>query len=72
VRPCPRVCPQILNAEDDRLTLHIATLYGVSHQSRARRLLRVDQAQTIARLSNVVCKSRRKASRNLDGCRIGR
>jgi len=26
----------------------------------------------MARLSNVVCKSRRRGRRNLDGCRIGR
>src|SRR5215469_16172036 len=54
---------------DLRFILH--RFMASATKSRAERLLRVDQAQTIARLSNVVCKSRRRASRNLDGCRIG-
>src|SRR5215472_14837218 len=55
---------------DLRLILHFS--WREPPKSRAQRLLRVDQGATIARLSNVVCKSRRRASRNLDGCRIGR
>src|SRR6516225_12473092 len=48
---------------DLHFILHLF-MAGVT-KSRAQRRLSIDQAQTIARLSNVVCKSRRRARRNL-------
>jgi len=60
------------NAVDGRLALHSAPLHGVSHQIAGPKNASCRPGRPIARLSNVVCKSRRRARRNLDSSRIGR
>ena len=50
------------------LTLHTAPLHGVSHQITGPKTAPCRLSTTIARLWNVVCESRRRARRNLDGC----
>ena len=51
-----------------RLMLHTAPLHGVSHHITGPKTAPYRADATIARLANVVCESRRRARRNLDGC----
>ena len=57
MRPCPLVAPRTLNAVDGRLTRHTAPLHGMSHQITGPKAAPCRPGATIARLSNVVCKS---------------